>query len=189
MIRRNVAVLLAASALSIPAYAADTGWYLFGDVGQTKFKNIDTTGIPNPSVDDTDTGFRLGGGYMFHKNFGAEIAYVDLGKATVSSGGATAEAKASGEVLAVVGVLPLGQQFSLLARVGFINATVKLSGPGGSVDSTDVKSTYGIGAAFNFNPQLGVRVGFDRYSKLGDSNTTGESDVDMISLGVVYKFQ
>jgi OmpA-OmpF porin, OOP family len=185
---RGIAVLLAASALSIPAHAADTGWYLFGDVGQTKVKDIDTTGIPNPSVDDTDTGFRVGGGYMFHKNFGAEIAYVDLGKATVTSGGQTVEAKASGEVVSLVGVLPIGEQFSLFARLGFINGTVKLSGPGGSVDSTDVKTTYGVGAGFNFTRQLGVRLNWDKFAKLGDSNTTGESDVDMISVGVVFKF-
>lgn len=188
MTRKHIAALLAASALSIPAYAADTGWYLLGEVGQTKVKDIDTTGIPNPSVDDTDTGFKVGGGYMFHKNFGVEAAYVDLGKATVSSGGQTVEAKASGEVLALVGVLPLGDQFSLMARLGLINGTVKISGPGGSVDSTDVKTTYGVGAGFNFTPQLGIRLDWDKYSKLGDSNTTGESDVDMISLGVVYKF-
>lgn len=186
---KNVAVLLAASALSIPAYAADSGFYVLGSVGSTKFHDIDTTGIPNPSVDDTDMGFKVGGGYMFNKNIGVEAAYVDLGKASVSSGGNTAEVKASGEVLAALLVWPISNQFSLLGRLGFINGTVKISGPGGSVDSTDVKGTFGVGAAFNFNPQLGVRLDIDRYNKLGDSNTTGEGNVDMISLGVFYKFE
>lgn len=189
MITRNLAVILAAFALSIPAYAADTGWYVVGSVGQTKFKDIDTSGIPNPSVDDTDTGFKVGGGYMFHKNFGVEAAYVDLGKATVSSGGQSGDATASGEVVAVVGVLPLGDKFSLLARIGLINATVKITGFGTSESSTDVKTTYGVGAGFNFTPHLGIRLDYDQYKKLGDTNKTGESDVDMISLGVVYKFQ
>jgi OOP family OmpA-OmpF porin len=189
MIKKNVAVLLAASALSIPAYAADDGWYVLGSAGTTKIHDIDTTGIPNASVDDTGTGFKVGGGYMFTKNIGVEAAYVDLGKATVSSGGQTVDLKASGEVVAALLVWPLNDKFSLLGRLGFINATVKISGPGGSVDSTDVKGTYGVGAAFNFNPQLGVRLDFDRYSKLGDSSTTGESNVDMLSLGVFYKFK
>lgn len=188
MRRKHVAALLAASAFSIPAHAADSGIYLLGSVGQTKFHDIDTTGIFNPSVDDTDTGFKIGGGYMFNKYVGVEAAYVDLGKATVSSGGQTAELKASGEVVVALGVLPLSNQFSLLGRLGFINGTVKISGPGGSVDSTDVKGTIGVGAAFNFTPQLGVRLDVDRYNKLGDSNTTGEGNVDMISLGVFYKF-
>src|SRR5689334_21959854 len=74
---KKVAVLLAASVLSIPAYAADQGWYLLGEVGTTKFKNIDTTGLTNASVDDTDMGFKLGGGYMLNKFFGVEAAYAD----------------------------------------------------------------------------------------------------------------
>ena len=186
MIRRNVAVLVAASALSIPAYAADTGWYLLADVGQTKIKDIDVA--PGASLDDTDTGFKVGGGYMFHKNVGVEAAYVDLGKATETLGAQKAEAKASGEVIAAVLNLPIGDKFAVLARLGFINATVKVSDPTGSTKSTDMKPTWGIGGAFFVTPQLGIRLNYDSYNKLGDKDTTGESTVDMISLGVMYKF-
>lgn len=186
MIRRNVAVLVAASALSIPAYAADTGWYLLTDIGQTKAKDFDLG--PGVSVDDTDIGFKVGGGYMFHKNIGVEAAYVDLGKFTASGFGQTADAKASGEVIAAVLNLPAGDKFAVLARLGFINATVKVSGGGLSEKSTDMKMTWGIGAAFFVTPQLGLRLNYDSYNKLGDNDTTGESTVDMISLGVMYKF-
>ena len=55
--------------------------------------------------------------------------------------------------------------------------------------STKVKTTFGIGASYGFTPQFAVRADFDTYRKLGDSNTTGEGTVDMISIGVVYKFQ
>src|SRR6266478_3561728 len=55
MAKKNVLVLLAAFAISIPAFAADTGGYLVGMIGQTKFKDVDTTGIANASVKDTDT--------------------------------------------------------------------------------------------------------------------------------------
>jgi len=185
---KNILALLAAFAISAPAFAADTGGYLVGMVGQTKVKDIDTAGLANVSVDDTDTGFKLGGGYAFHRNFGVEVAYVDLGKATASAGGQTAEAKSSGLVVVAVGMLPLSNQFTLLGRLGLIDATVKLSGPGGSDKSTDLKTTFGIGASYSFTPKFAGRVDIDRYSKLGDSNTTGESDVDMISIGVVYKF-
>jgi OOP family OmpA-OmpF porin len=159
-------------------------------VGQTKFKDIDTTGVPNASVKDTGTGIKLGGGYAFSRNLAVEAAYVDLGKATASAGGQTAEAKASGPVVVAVGMLPLGSsQFTLLGRLGLIDGTVKLSGPGGSDKATKVKPTFGIGVAYSLTPQFAVRGDIDRYSKLGDNNTTGESDVDMISVGVVFKFQ
>lgn len=188
MIRRNVAALLAASALSIPAYAADTGWYLVGDVGQTKIKDAFSDAPAGTSIDDTDTGFKLGGGYMFHKNVGVEAAYVDLGKATATLGAQSAEGKASGEVVSAVLNLPIGDRFAVLGRLGFINATVKVSGGGTSESSTDMKMAWGIGGAFFITQQLGIRLNYDSYNKLGDKDKTGESTVDMISLGVMYKF-
>ena len=67
MAKKNVLVLLAAFAISIPAFAADTGSYLVGMVGQTKFKDaIDTTGLTTASVTDTGMGIKLGGGYAFN---------------------------------------------------------------------------------------------------------------------------
>src|SRR5260221_13880098 len=63
MVKRHILALLGAFAISVPAFAADTGGYLVGMVGQTKAKDIDTTGLTNVSVDDTDTGIKLGGGY------------------------------------------------------------------------------------------------------------------------------
>jgi OOP family OmpA-OmpF porin len=186
MAKRHVLAVLAASAISVPAFAADTGGYLVGMVGQTKAKDVEV--FPGESLDDTGTGIKLGGGYAFHRNVGVEAAYVDLGKATITGGGQKAEFKSSGLVVTAVGMLPLNNQVTLLGRLGFIDATVKATAPGVSEKSTKVKTTFGIGASYNFTPQFAVRGDFDRYSKLGDNNTTGESDVDMISVGVVYKF-
>jgi OOP family OmpA-OmpF porin len=189
MAKKTVLVLMAAFAISIPAFAADTGGYLVGSVGQSKFKDLDTTGIANASVKDTDTGIKLGGGYAFNRNLAVEGAYVDFGKATASAGGQTVEAKASGLVVVGVGMLPLNNQFTLLGRLGVINGTVKLSGPGGSESATKLKTTFGIGVAYSLTSQFAVRADYDSYKKLGDNNTTGESDVSLISIGVVYKFQ
>jgi len=113
---------------------------------------------------------------------------VDLGKATITGGGQKAEFKSSGLVVAALGMLPLNNQFTLLGRLGIIDATVKATAPGLSEKSTKVKTTFGIGASYSFTPKFAVRGDFDRYSKLGDKDTIGESDVDMISVGVVYKF-
>ncbi len=141
MAKKNVLVLLAAFAISIPAFAADTGGYLVGMVGQTKFKDIDTTGVTNSSVKDTGTGIKLGGGYAFNRNFAVEGAYVDLGKATVSGTflgvNFSDTRKASGLVVVGVGMLPLGNQFTLLGRAGVINATVKEDASAGGFSASD----------------------------------------------------
>ena len=196
MAKRHVLAVLAASAISVPAIAADTGGYLVGMFGQTKVKDIDTTGIGNPSKDDTGTGFKIGGGYAFTRYFAVEGAYVDLGKATASGtfGGSNASVtfKSSGLVVAAVGMVPLSQQFSLLGRFGLINATVKvdatLGNASGSNKTTDMKTTFGVGASYSLTPKFAVRGDYDVYQKLGDNATTGESDVNMLSVGVVYKF-
>jgi OmpA-OmpF porin, OOP family len=186
--KKKVAVLLAASALSIPAYAADTGWYVVGSIGQTKFNDVNSI-APPINFDDSDTGFKLGGGYMFNKFVGVEGAYVDLGKATVKGpAGFSGDFKASGISVVALGVYPINPQWSVHGRLGFIDATVKIEGPGGSTSSTDVKTTFGVGGAFHLNKEWSVHLDYDIYSSLGDNSKTGESDVNMISLGVMYKF-
>jgi len=192
MIKKKVAVLVAASALSVPAYAADDGWYLVGSVGQTKFKDANDF-APPITFDDTDTGFRLGGGYMFNKNFGVEGSYVDLGKAKVKSpAGISGDFKASGFAVVALGVLPINPQWSVHARLGLIDATAKATASAGGLSasdsSTDVKTTYGVGGAFHLNKEWSIHLDYDIYSKLGDDSTTGESTVNMFSLGVMYKF-
>src|SRR6266446_6396799 len=174
MANKYVLALLAAFAISIPAFAADTGGYLVGMFGQTKIKDVDTTGLNNVSLDDTSTGIKLGGGYAFNRNFAVEGAYVDLGKAKVTGtfGGnnASETIKASGLVVTAVGMVPINQQFSLLGRLGLINATVKADASVGnasaSVKSTDMKTTFGIGVAYSFTQQFAVRADYDVYQKL-----------------------
>src|SRR5258706_15417969 len=119
MVKRHVLALLGAFAISVPAFAADTGGYLVGMFGQTKAKDIDTTGLTNVSVDDTDTGIKLGGGYAFHRNVAVEVAYVDLGKATASAGGQKIKVKLSGLAVGSRGLLTVHNQGTLFGKIGF----------------------------------------------------------------------
>jgi opacity protein-like surface antigen len=45
----------------------------------------------------------------------------------------------------------------------------------------------GLGAQYNLSKSVGLRAEWERYFEVGD-NTTGEMDIDLISVGVVYKF-
>ena len=58
-------------------------------------------------------------------------------------------------------------------------------GSGGD-DGTDF--TYGVGLKYDFTRNLAARVEYQRYNDLGNSNTTGQSDVNMWSLGLMFKF-
>ena len=116
--------------------------------------------------------------------------------ASYAGGSANASTKASGFNVAAVGILPVNESFSLFGKLGVIDGkveeTVSATGPGGSANASEKttkwKGNYGVGATYNINKQVGVRAEYERFSKLGDSNTTGTSDVDLFSLGAVFKF-
>lgn len=202
-----VAALLAASIT--PALAGD--FYVLGSVGRSSMKDnsksnadavLAAAGFRNisSSLDTTDTGYKLQLGYQYNPNFAVEAGYVDLGKekysATYTGGSASATAKAAGWNIAAVGIVPLNDQFSLFGKLGLIDAKVETSGTvslgaasaSANASATKWKPNYGIGATYNFTKTVGMRAEYERFQKLGDSNTTGESNVDLLSLGVVVKF-
>lgn len=207
--------IAAAGILSLAMASAFAGdWYVVGSIGQSTDKtdskgDIDdalvsagVTGLSS-SFDDKDTGYKLQLGYQLTPNFAIEGGYVDLGKFKYSAsftgpsaGTGSAEAKASGLNIAAVGIAPINDQFSVFGKFGFINAKVEISatatGSGtsasGSESATKMKANFGIGAAYNFDKAWGLRAEWERFNNLGDKNKTGESDVDMLSVGVVFNF-
>lgn len=207
--------ITAATILSLAMASAFAGdWYVVGSLGQAKVQDSSKSDIDaelisagvtglSSSMDDTDTGYKLQVGYSFTPNWAIEGGYVDLGemsyKATGSLGGVAGNAKATVEAngwnIAGVGTMPINQQFSLFGKLGAIYADVDakatLTGGGGSISdkasTTDWKANFGFGATYQFNKQWGMRAEWERFSNLGDSDT-GESDVDLLSVGVVFRF-
>jgi len=53
---------------------------------------------------------------------------------------------------------------------------------------TDVAWSLGLGAQYNLSKSVGLRAEWERYFDVGDADSTGEMDVDLISAGVVFKF-
>ncbi len=199
--------LLAATAAT-PVLAGDV--YVVGSVGQSSadinkgrldglLTNAGATGLSS-SVDKNDIAYKAQVGYQFNPYFAVEGGYIDLGKAkySASATGGTykQEGNASGFNIAAVGILPINESFSLFGKLGVIDAKVEGSARGtggavnlnGSANATKIKPTYGIGATYNVSKQLGIRVEYELFSKLGDSNKTGEADVSVVSVGIAYKF-
>ena len=165
----------------------DSGWLVGGSVGQSKIK-VDCSGA---SCDDTDTAFRVFGGYNFNKNFGVELGYADLGKVTVTAPGISGDIKSSAWDLMAVGTLPIADKFSVYGKLGMYRAETKtsasISGLGsGSEKDNNSDVTYAIGGGYDFNKNLGVRVEWQRYSKVGNDDG---ADVDVYGIAVVYRFK
>lgn len=219
------AALCASLGFAGTASAADEGWYVVGFAGESGAQNIhqgaidqnviDIFGLAGLSVvdatstlDDSDTAFGLAGGYQVNRNFAVELAYVDLGDVSYSASGTVTDGldtfdagvgldqSASGPVLSLLGIVPIGERFSVFGRLGFAlmsvdaDAAFSLDGESASAgDSTDRSNlVYGIGGEFSFNRRFGIRLGWDRYAEVGSDDVGIEVDIDMISLGLRFNF-
>jgi OOP family OmpA-OmpF porin len=198
-VKNTALALVSVAALSVPSIGMaqstmdsmkssmtgpDSGWFVGGSVGQSKLNFSCPTGN---SCDDTDTAFRVFGGYNFNKYFGAELGYADFGKATFSTAGLSGEAKAAAWDVMAVGTLPIGDKFGVYGKLGWYRADTKSTGIVGASSDTNSDFTMAVGGQFNFNKNLGMRAEWQQYNKVGNENRHG--DVDVISVGVVWAFK
>jgi OOP family OmpA-OmpF porin len=183
--KKQILIALIGTALAAPFAAQAQASYVGVNVGRAEQKlSVDGVG----SIKDSDTGFKLYGGYAFHKNFGAEIGYVDLGKASVTDGIDTASSEPTALYAAVTGTFPLNEQFSLTGKVGVAANRVKVKFTG-EPNSTEKHTSvmFGIGAAYNFAPNLAAVVEYEKFGKVLKEEG-GNLKADLISVGVQYKF-
>ncbi len=198
------------------SFADETNFYVGGNIGQSKVKLEDAINTLNSGLtasgfavtsntkNDTDTAYRIFAGYKFNNYFALEGGYVNFGKFNLSAntlpaGAVSADLKASGWTLDALGMLPVGNSFSVLGRIGAIRSEVKenlsSSGAVAFVPGTDLNPTatktsfdFGVGLQYDFNKMVGIRGEWQRYKNLGDNNTTGEGDIDLLSIGAVFRF-
>ncbi len=192
--------------------AADRGQAHFADIAvQTNPSvfQIPVSSFVSSSASTQHSAFRLTGGYQFNRYWGLEASYVSLGQATINNNyidptdatitTAEVQNRAHGWVLAGTGTYPFNDQWSVFARIGAIDGyleqdlSIIVNGCPGcytptSVSSTAWKATYGVGVNWSFAHHWIVRLGWDQYRNLGNSNTTGEYTVNLDSIGIVYRF-
>ena len=183
--------LMAASQASAQAYMSASGLYVGGSIGQTSFdKDIARGLLTSGRVDTSDTGFKFFGGYQFNRNFGLELAYVDLGKARYSgfagpdpvTGG---KVEVTGVNLSAVGSWPLAGNIDLFGKIGFLSWEDKASDVTGGqpfsdkIDGTDL--SFGFGARFHITRNVSARVEWERFR-------VDKTDADLFSVGAVFKF-
>ena len=192
-------------------YAQDQGWYMGGGIGQSKANNIGSCSdifdsVNSCSIKTTDTGWKLFAGYQVNQHVAFEASYVDLGTFAISGSGliggsagvfnASGSDKPTGFSFDAVGTWPINAQFGLIGRIGFfawsLDATANASNGGTSVSASDKPTgtsvDFGVGVKYDFDKNLGVRAEFQRFASIGN-DTTGKSDVDLVSASVVYRFK
>jgi OOP family OmpA-OmpF porin len=188
LMKTLIVVSLTAAGLAVSSLAMaqmqDRGWYVGGSLGKTE----DKESCPTTSCDLKDTGWKIFGGMRLNRNFAVEGAYMDLGsfKATGTLSGVPVNVNVDVTSWSVsgVGLLPLAEdRFTLFGKAGLSYTTAKGSGSAGSFSTTgtehETELLWGLGAMYNFTRSLGVRAEWERLQK---------SDVNMMSLGVQYRF-
>ena len=208
-------LLATAALLAGTVNAEENPWYVGAGIGLADIdvdaddydRDLAKRGYTtSSSLDDTDTGWKLFGGYRFTRNWAVEGAYVDLGDVTsktkVKDGPAGFTAQdfvntaarvhpysVDGFTLSGVGTWPVNEKFSLFAKLGIFNweADIKVEcvGCGSSVRKPDDESgtdwTAGIGAGYDINDEFGLRLEFERYA-------TDRDDVNFFSVSGLYRF-
>lgn len=181
MFRAMIAALILASA-SVPALAADNGFYVGAAIGQGGVKTDEVDlGTAFDDFDGDDTGFKVIAGFRPLEWFAVELNYVDLGTAEDTVGGLDLHVDTTGIDAFAVVFLPI-PVVDIFAKAGVISwdQDASISGLGSaSEDGTDL--AYGIGVGMGFG-SLGARLEYERF-EIEDTDT-----VDMISLGLTWTF-
>lgn len=183
--------LLGLGAALAVSQASAQGFYMGASFGKTDADSGNAVPdlITSGSVDGTDSGIKLFGGFAFSRNVALEMAYVDLGKLTYSGSygfvpvtGGTLET--SGFNFAFVGTIPLNPSFSIFGKLGmFMWEAEARDVTGGfpfSQTIDDVDISYGFGAAYNFNKSFSVQAEWEQYEAV--------DTISLLSVGVVFRF-
>jgi len=196
-VMRAFAALAIALGLAVPSIGMaqgvdDKGFYIGATVGQSKVKDF-CSGI-GVSCEDTDTALRILGGYQFNKHFALELGYSQLGEASISSGALFAKVEATAWELVAVGMLPVADRFSIYGKIGMYRAdsdfstNIVVPGIPQAFSESNNDLTFGFGLQFDISRSFGVCAEYQRYQDLGGPEI-GESDLDVMSIGVVYRFR
>lgn len=188
---------------------ANSAWYAGASLGQGRAaiddqrlaRSLTANGatLTRFATDERDLGFKLFFGKQLNQYFALEAGYFDLGKysfdATTSGNGTLhGDAAFRGVNLDLVGQWPLTQRFSLLGRIGAQytrtsthfngNLLAGVTSPNSSENKSGAKA--GLGLEYKFTEALALRGEVERY-RINDA-VGNRGDVDMVSLGLVYKF-
>lgn len=177
--KRSIVALL----LALPLSAFAQGYAGLG-FGQTTADFTDCS--ISTTCDDSDTGFKIFGGYRFNQNFALEGGYADLGESTFSIPGfASGQAEATTIFVHAIGMLPITPTVSVYGKAGLhrwdAEETGQITGTPFSVSDDGVDLTFGLGLQANLSKQFSVRLEWESYD-------LDDSDVQFIGISAILHF-
>jgi len=178
-----LASFLLAATIMIPVTAnADDGFYVGAGIGSGALE-IDLGDPQLPNFDESDTGFKVFGGYNWQLSavsLGLELAYTDFGNPTMNVQGESLGVAIDGLNVWGLAGITLGP-VDLYAKIGSLEweATFSAVGVSQSVDGSD--TGYGVGLRFNAG-SFQIRGEYELFE------IESGADLTMLSVGVAYMF-
>jgi opacity protein-like surface antigen len=174
-------IAAAVSAQAAEPAPADLHFYLGGTVGRTR--SVDSCNLVSP-CSTRDIGRRLFAGYQLTRRWSVEAGYHQLGEVK-GPNNSSVESKAI-EGLALY-ALPLSERFALYGKLGAYRGSQQGSGvfAGPKVQNSGV--TYGWGVQYDAFRNVSFRAEWQDYPRMGGGPTLPKGDVNVFSLGVLFR--
>jgi len=170
---------------------AQERFYLGASAGASDIDDGMTAGlITSGTVDGSDSGTKIFGGYRFGPRLALELAYVDLGKLSYSgdfsgtpvTGG---KIKVSGFNSSLVATHQATPKLGLFAKAGLYAWEAKASDVTGGVPFAEkddgANLSLGIGADYYFTKNVGARLEWEHFN-------LDPEKASLLSAGIVVKF-
>ena len=182
MIRQVMVITLLVLSWGIAdaAAPAEKGAYIGAGFGIT---TLEDDGLFNRStVDDSDSGFGIFGGYKFFKYLAVEARYTDFGTFTVDGLGIDTSVVS----IHAVGIIPFAESgWELFGQLGL--GEVDISIPGDS--TTESVGSAGLGVRYSFSENLSVGLQTDAYAyEEEDFGTTFDIGVVQTAITIRLSF-
>lgn len=173
------------------AFAAGAGWFggITTGVRAVDFDNRNFSG----TIDDSLRSRKIYGAYQFNRlvgvEMGAEMGRLQLrDQGLVEPGSLAPGLRPKGWQFSGVGTVSVGQKLGVFGRLGAYRGELDLSPSQASAADGKTKATYGVGLMYDFSENFRVQGGWDRYRLGNEAAAATPGDVDLLTIGLKYKF-
>jgi OOP family OmpA-OmpF porin len=205
-----VPLVLTGTLAAIPPANAEN-WYFGGYIGHSE-ATVPTQGIDDALLgmgfsssqtvaDDGSTAYKVTGGYEVNRFLDLEVGYAWLGNTKLRTltqgpnGQIDLKADAEGFFAQALGRLPITDNSAALFKLGAfrwkVESTLRAEVPDFLSSAEKARETgssfsYGVGFDYRIAERASLRFEYDRIDNVGDARSTGEADISVLSVGLLY---
>lgn len=182
--KKNILIALFAVAAIAPV-AAQAQTYIGASIGRAEQKLVfEDIG----SLKDTDTSYKLFGGYQFTKNVGIEAGFADLGTISISGAGETLKSNPKMFFVAATGSIPVSEVVSLTGKVGFARTSTTMTVVGeGEEKVKHTSPLLGVGVSFAVTPTIAIVAEYEHFFNIISEDGI-KLKANALSAGVRFSF-